>query len=153
MKSTKLTIAAMLFFITTGITAQVSVNVNIGVPPVWATAAPVGVQFYYLPDIETYYDVPSRQYIYLNNGVWIHSVSLPYRYRTYNLHNGHTVYLTDYRGTKPYKFYKQHKVKYVGNKKWKDNGHDNGNRYENNKENDGNDKEKGKGKGKGHGKK
>ena len=160
MKSIKIVIVAILFFITTGITAQAKVNIQYGTPPVWAPAAPVKTQYYYLPDIETYYDVPAQRYIYLRNGSWVRTAALPVRYRGYDLYKGHTVYLTDYRGNSPYTYYKQHKVKYVANRKWKTNGHDNGNHYGNYKGNHGsnhygNDKEKGNGKGngKGHGKK
>jgi hypothetical protein len=59
---------------------QVSVNVNLGTPPVWAPKAPVDVHYYYLPDIEVYYDVPARRYIYLRNGRWQRSATLPTYY-------------------------------------------------------------------------
>ena len=149
MKSIKIVIGLTLFFITTGVTAQ-KVDIQYGPPPVWAPSAPAKVQYYYLPDIETYYDVPSRQYIYSRNGVWTRTTSLPDRYRTYNLRNGRTVYLTDYRGKTPYVFYKQHKVKYVSNHKWKRNGHDNGKHYGKHKENHGHEKSHEKGHGKGN---
>lgn len=92
--------------------AQVSVNVNLGTPPVWAPADRVESQYYYLPDIGAYYDVPASRFIYIKNGNWFRSANLPYRYRNYNLKNGKVVYLTDYKGNKPYAYYKTHKVKY-----------------------------------------
>ena len=124
--------------------AQVSVNVSLGTPPVWAPAAPVEVQYYYLPDIETYYDVPAQRYIYLRNGRWVRTAVLPNRYRGYDLYHGRTVYLRDYKGNEPYKYYSQHKDEYKGNGNWKKNGHDNGNH-------NGNGNGHGKGHGKGHG--
>ena len=93
--------------------AQVSVNVNLGTPPVWAPADRVETQYYYLPEIDTYYDVPSERFIYISNGRWIRSTVLPVRYRGYNLNSGRVVYLTDYRGNSPYVYHKKHKVKYV----------------------------------------
>ena len=103
-----------LFFITaTNIQAQVSVNVNLGTPPVWAPADRVETQYYYLPEIDTYYDVPSERFIYISNGKWIRSTVLPVRYKSYNLNSGRVVYLTDYRGKSPYVYHKKHKVKYV----------------------------------------
>ena len=154
MKSIKMLIVGMLFFVATGMSAQVSVNVNLGGPPVWAPAAPVEVQYYYLPDIEVYYDAPAHRYIYLNNGAWIRSSNLPNRYRGYDLYHARPVYLTDYRGNQPYLFYKQHKVKYKGNGKWKGNhgkskGHGN---WKSNNGNQGNGNGKKGGKGKGNGK-
>ncbi|TBX70110.1 hypothetical protein EZL74_05030 [Flavobacterium silvisoli] len=146
MRTTKLVLLVALFAATVSSKAQVSVNVNIGTPPVWAPAAPVEVQYYYLPDIEVYYDVPARCYIYLRKGKWHRSAVLPARYRGYDLYHGHTVYLTDYHGRTPYVYYNEHRVKYVGNKGWKSNGHDNGNRG------NGRGHGHGNGKGKGHGK-
>ena len=64
MKKLKLTICA-LFFIAIAAQAQVSVNVNLGTPPIWAPADREEVQYYYLPDIDAYYDVPSARFIYL----------------------------------------------------------------------------------------
>ncbi len=121
MKSVKVLIVGMLLLLTTGVMAQLSVNVNVGGPPAWAQAAPVDVQFYYLPDIEVYYDAPAQRYIHFNNGAWIHSVNLPNRYREYDLYQSHPVYLIDYIGKKPCAHYKQHKVKYKGNGNWKGN--------------------------------
>lgn len=93
--------------------AQVSVNVNIGTPPVWAPAERVETQYYYLPEIDTYYDVPAERFIYISNGNWIRSERLPARYSNYNLRGGKVIYLTDYRGNSPYVYHKKHKVKYV----------------------------------------
>jgi hypothetical protein len=121
--------------------SQVSVNVNFGVPPVWAPADRIEVQYYYLPEVDVYYDVPAERFIYIRNGRWYRSAALPSKYRGYNLRGANIVYLTDYRGNAPYKFHKSHKVKY-GNrgtvyvvKDTKHKGHKKG---------------KGHGKGKGH---
>ncbi|MDP2159492.1 MAG: hypothetical protein Q8K02_03355 [Flavobacterium sp.] len=92
--------------------AQVSVNVNLGTPPFWAPADRVEVQYYYLPEVDVYYDVPAQRFIYIRNGRWHRSAALPARYRGYNLNGANIVYLTDYRGNAPYKLHKQHKVKY-----------------------------------------
>lgn len=139
--------------------AQVSVSVNIGTPPVWAPAAPVTVDYYYLPDIEVYYDVPARTYIYFGNGAWRRSRFLPARYRGYNLAQGHTIYLSDYHGRTPYSYFKEHKVKYRGNSDWKKNQQDHGNRGRKSASrhsgNQGNNREESRGRGRhnGHGKK
>ena len=92
--------------------AQVSVNVNIGTPPAWGPAGYSEVQYYYLPDIETYYDVRTSEYIYLTNGRWVRTGTVPAPYRTYNFYNGYKVVMTDYRGKTPYVYYDNYKVKY-----------------------------------------
>lgn len=133
--------------------AQVSVNVNFGTPPVWAPVERVETQYYYLPDIDAYYDVPSARFIYIRNGSWIRSTSLPYRYRNYNLRGGNIVYLTDYRGNSPYRYHKNHKIKYAKEVKYVNVGH----KKERGEERSYEGKERkekghGNGKGKGHGK-
>jgi hypothetical protein len=70
------------------------------------------VRYYYLPDVEAYYDVQSRMFIYYGGGVWVHRASLPSRYRGYDLFGGYKVVMTGYHGSTPYKDFKQHKMKY-----------------------------------------
>lgn len=77
--------------------AQVSfsLGVNIGSQPAWG---PVGYQtanYYYMPDIDTYYDVPTHQYVYFDNNVWVHRAYLPVRYRNYDLYHGYKVVIND----------------------------------------------------------
>ena len=112
MKTLKNIFAGLLFLACSQMNAQVSVNVNIGSPPSWGPAGYTDVRYYYLPDIDTYYDVSTGQYIYINNGGWVRATTLPVVYRNYNLYNGYKVVLTDYRGATPYVYYKTHKVKY-----------------------------------------
>ena len=108
----KLFIFSLLLIATSTIQGQTEVKITFGTPPEWAPANRVETQYYYLPDIDAYYDVPSAWFIYIKNGKWIRATSLPYRYRNYNLRGGNIIYLTDYRGTSPYKFHKNHKIKY-----------------------------------------
>ncbi len=92
--------------------AQVSVNVNIGTPPAWGPTGYNTVDFYYLPDVQTYYDVRATQFIFFSNGKWNRSNRLPAQYRNYNLYNGYKVVLTDYKGNRPYTYFNTHKTKY-----------------------------------------
>ncbi|MBP8066540.1 MAG: hypothetical protein KAY31_03600 [Flavobacterium sp.] len=110
MKAIRLLFAG-LFLITLSSQAQVSVNVNIGTPPAWGPVGYTEVRYYYIPDIEVYYDVPSAMFIYFHNGGWVRTTYLPYRYRHYDLYGAYKVCLDDY-GPNPYIYYKKHKVKY-----------------------------------------
>lgn len=114
MNTLKLFVFGLLFIASTQ--AQVSVNVNLGTPPLWAPANPVPTQYYYLPDVDMYYDVPAQRFLYVKNGKWVRAERLPSRYSGYNLRNGKVVYLTDYSGNTSYVFHNKHKVKYVGKK-------------------------------------
>lgn len=112
MKTLKLIALTLFLFASNANHAQVSVNVNFGTPPQWGPVGYSQVSYYYLPDVESYYDLSAQQFIFLNNGVWIRSRNLPTRYRSYDLYSGYKVVLNDYHGSKPYSHYKEHKVKY-----------------------------------------
>lgn len=113
MKEIKLlTIGIVMLFASNSIFSQVSVNVNVGNPPSWGPAGYASVNYYYLPDIQVYYDVPAAQFIYLNGGTWIRSRNLPGHYKNYDLYNGYKVVLNNYYGSRPYTYFNKHKVKY-----------------------------------------
>ena len=114
MKTLKLFVFGLLFVTSTQ--AQITVNLDIAKPPVWAPAKAVATQYYYLPDVDMYYDVPAERFIYVKNGKWVRAERLPVAYRGYDLKKGQVIYLTDYRGNSPYLFHKNHKVKYKGKK-------------------------------------
>jgi len=93
--------------------AQVNINVNIGSQPQWGPVGYNHVDYYYLPDIESYYYVPTRQFVYLQQGRWIFASSLPHRHRHYNLYSGYKVVLN---GQRPYHHFHNHRVKYKKHK-------------------------------------
>jgi hypothetical protein len=61
--------------------------------PSWAPAYYPGVRYYYFPDIETYYDLSSQEFVYLDNGQWLFSHTLPPIYSGYDLYNGYMIAL------------------------------------------------------------
>jgi hypothetical protein len=99
-----------------GAQVRVNINVNIGDQPRWRAPGYDYVEYYYLPDIHTYYYVPGRQFIYLSNGRWVFSAGLPARYRGYDLYSGHKVVINQ---PNAYYYYHDHQMKYNGR-------HDNG---------------------------
>jgi hypothetical protein len=113
MKTLKMiTLGIMMLFASNSMNAQISVNVNLGLQPSWGPVGYSSVDYYYIPDVQSYYDVRTTQFIYLNNGAWIRSSHLPNQYRSYDLNRGYKVVLNDYHGSRPYDNYKSHKVKY-----------------------------------------
>lgn len=112
MKTLKLIAAGIILFTIQSTHAQVSVNVNIGNPPAWGPAGYSNIDYYYIPDIQSYYDIRQSQFIYYGNGKWIRSKQLPRQYRNYDLYHGYKVVLNDYHGRTPYVHYKNHKQKY-----------------------------------------
>jgi len=55
--------------------------------PQWAPPYYSGARYYYLPDLELYYDLGSREFIYLMDGRWNFSPYIPAMYRDYDLDN------------------------------------------------------------------
>jgi len=70
---------------------HLSVGINIGSQPDWGPTGYDHVDYYYMPDIDAYYDIAAHQYVYYNNNVWVHTTSLPPRYANYDVYHGYKV--------------------------------------------------------------
>ena len=112
MRALQSIVIVIVLFITGSLQAQTSLNVNVGTPPLWGPAGYSDVRYYYLPDVEAYYDVQASRFIYYRGGVWNRRSYLPTQYSDYDLYNGYKVVMVDYHGKSPYKYFKEHKVKY-----------------------------------------
>lgn len=89
--------------------AQVSLSINIGSQPQWGPTGYDHVDYYYLPDVDAYYNVPAQQYVYLEGGRWVWRASLPSRYSGYDLYNGYKVVMNT---PKPYLSHQTHVREY-----------------------------------------
>ncbi len=61
--------------------------------PKWGPTYYPGARYYYLPDIESYYDLSTGDFILLNMGRWIYVKSIAPYYTSYDLFNGYIVVL------------------------------------------------------------
>ncbi|MDR3653718.1 MAG: hypothetical protein P4L34_12205 [Paludibacter sp.] len=113
MKKLKLLAFALMLMLAGSAQSQLSVRLNIGTPPAWGPAGYNDVHYYYLPDIESYYDVQSSMFIYYSGNRWIHSRNLPGRYRNYDLYGGYKVPMNGYRGNTPYTHFREYRMKYA----------------------------------------
>jgi uncharacterized membrane protein YgcG len=86
--------------------AQVNVNVSVG-PPAWGPPVPAGTQYYYIPEIDGYYDIYNGVYLVFRNGAW---VALP-TLNGYDPYAFHPVVL-DYRGRQPWMYVRDHRTRY-----------------------------------------
>lgn len=93
---------------------RVNVNVNIGSQPVWGPVGYDYAQYYYFPDIDAYYDVPARQYVYLDGNRWAFAPTLPGRYN-YDVYRGYKVVINEPR---PYLHPDIYRKKYGKYKGW-----------------------------------
>lgn len=82
--------------------------------PQWAPDYYSGARYYYLPDIEVYYDLSVREFIYLNSGRWMYSRVLPSIYSYYDIYSGYVVVLNVnvYRPWMHHQFYVSHYPRY-----------------------------------------
>lgn len=97
------------------LSAQVQVNINISSQPLWGPVGYDQAAYYYLPDVEAYYNVSRGQFIYLNNGRWIFSSTLPPRYARFNLFDCYKVVINS---PTPYLHFKDDRIKYAKYKGW-----------------------------------
>lgn len=74
---------------------RISLGLNIASQPDWGPTGYDHAAYYYIPDIDGYYDVNAHQYIYFENNVWVHRTYLPVRYRNYDLYNGYKVVINE----------------------------------------------------------
>jgi hypothetical protein len=92
-----LLVLIVALFLSSTVDAQVHIDLgfNIGSQPVWGPTGYDHVEYYYLPDIEVYYNVPQHKYFYYDGGRWIGRSSLPPRYRGYDFYNSYKVVLNE----------------------------------------------------------
>lgn len=92
-----MSIAILIFISLSGLTSCGTTSfISAGVQytnPSWAPPYQSGVRYYYLPDIEAYYDLSDQDFIYLDNGQWLFSPLLPLMYSGYDLYNGFVIAL------------------------------------------------------------
>lgn len=102
-------------FFSTAADAQLRINLNFNVDrqPVWGPTGYDHVEYYYLPDINVYYNVPQHKYFYNEKGRWISRSSLPSRYRGYDLYNSYKVVMNE---PTPYRNNKMHREQYASYK-------------------------------------
>jgi hypothetical protein len=74
---------------------RINLGINIGSQPDWGPVGYDHADYYYMPDINSYYDVNAHQYVYFNNNSWIHSNALPPRYSNYDVYNGYKVVVNE----------------------------------------------------------
>lgn len=116
--------------------SNINVSINIGTQPAWGPVGYDYAPFYYMPDINVYYNVDRQIFYYSNNGRWISARYLPSRYRHYDLYGLYKIVLNDPR---PW-LYNQHHIvnyrQYRGRKNQVVIRNSRDNRYRNSRKND-----------------
>jgi hypothetical protein len=103
-------------FLSTKTEAQLRVNVNLNIGrPSWGLPANQVGDYYYMPEIDTYYDIPHRQFVYLDRNRWVNAPSLPYWLSGYDLARGYKVVVNQPRPFMNADFYRNRYKKYYNN--------------------------------------
>ena len=102
-----LTLALGLLLYGSGAQAQVQVSIN---APYWGPAVPANVQYYYIPEIDGYYDLYSQSYLFYDPGygAWVSSPVLPRLYAGYDPRFFHPVAI-QYLGRQPWGYLHDHR--------------------------------------------
>jgi hypothetical protein len=94
-----------------------SVGININDQPVWGPEGYDRADYYYIPDIDSYYSVSEHQYIYRDGSAWRHGVTLPSSYSGYDPYHSYKVVINE---NTPYQNHDIHQAKYSTYKGKKD---------------------------------
>ena len=151
-------------FIALGIShnANAQITINIGLQPIWGPSGYDYVENYYLPDIDAYYDVQRRVYVYDDGGRWVTSSNIPPRYSNFDLYNAHKVVINERqpwthhdRDRQQYAQYRgrhdQHPIRDAHEQKyWENPGHPEHNKWHGNPHNNGQGNNRGNGPDRGH---
>lgn len=89
--------------------AQLNVRVNLSSQPIWGPVGYDYVDYYYMPDIQVYYNVPSHRYVYMEGNHWVSRSYLPQRYRNYDVYHARKVVINE---PKPYLHHDNYRDRY-----------------------------------------
>jgi hypothetical protein len=92
--------------------AQAQVQIQVGInQPYWGPPVPQGVQYYYIPEIDGYYDLYNQSYLFFDPvyGAWVSSPVLPRAYAGYDPRFFHPVVI-QYVGHQPWGYLRDHRA-------------------------------------------
>lgn len=113
MKNLRFWLSAMVLFVAFSVQAQIETTKTTTVTthlPDWGVSGMHNAKYYYIPDIETYYDIRSGNFVYMQDGSWVKTKELPTMYKDYDLYNSYKVVLDE--DVEPYGNFDKMKVKY-----------------------------------------
>lgn len=110
-------VVCLLFFGAT-LKAQESVKYvgNIAAQPLWGPTGFNNVAFYYLPDLESYYNVNEKKFIYFEKGRWVFSETLPEAHKDYDLYSGYKVVINRPQAYLNFAAHKRRYANFLGQK-------------------------------------
>ena len=92
--------------------AQVRVRINIDIQPSWGPSGYNYAEFYYIPEINVYFDVINHLYYYRNGRRWVSGLYLPMAYSHYDFYSLYKVVINGVRS--PWRSNRNHIRLYSG---------------------------------------
>lgn len=93
---------------------RVGVNINVGTQPDWGPYGYDYAQYYYFPDMDVYYDVLNREFVYFDGYDWISSPYLPSMYSNFDLYGAYKVVINEPRPYLRADYYRRQYYSYRG---------------------------------------
>lgn len=85
------------------------VGINISDQPIWGPEGYDYAEYYYIPEIDSYYSVSEHQYIYRDGPAWRHSATPPSSYSGYDPYHSYKVIINE---NNPYQNHDNNRAKY-----------------------------------------
>ncbi|MDR2473155.1 MAG: hypothetical protein LBD53_06260, partial [Tannerella sp.] len=101
----------VIFVNTENADAQIHVSVNIDIQPAWGPMGHDYVEYYYIPEIDVYYDVINRLFYYPHGNRWIPCTYLPVAYSYYDFYSLYKVVLNNIFD--PWRYHIRHRQLYA----------------------------------------
>jgi hypothetical protein len=105
---------AILTVFSAPLKAQINVSVNTESQPVWGPVGYDRIEYYYVPDLDVYYNVPQNRFHYWEKDRWVNNTNLPSRYNRFSLFNHYKVVVNEKEPWKKHKYYKDKYFSYRG---------------------------------------
>lgn len=137
MKKIQLVFLTTILLFALKTTAQISVSINLGTRPVYHAPQRYyyddNIDYYFLPEIEAYFDNREGLFIYFSSNRWVRSQNLPDYCGDFNIDRCQRIAIA-YHGNSPFGDFENHRNRYCNNSRrivYVDNGCDNNNKYKN----------------------
>jgi hypothetical protein len=135
----KIIIAISLFFATGLISLapaqNINININLDKQPSWGPSGYDYAGYYYIPEINVYYDIASSLFYYLSGSNWISNQYLPDKYRKYDLYSMYKVVINDQQPWSQNKTHKKSYSQYKGDRTQEPIRYSNNSKYDTSKSN------------------
>lgn len=90
--------------------AQINVQVNLGGQPQWGPAGVSAAQYYYMPELNVYYNVRTSKYTYFKGNKWVTKSKLPGKYKKHNLFRTYKVVINQ---STPWQYHERNHREYA----------------------------------------